>query len=267
MKITDNKPELFQRSDYNIWTEPYIQQQMLYEHLNPESDGASRNRNSILKIVGFINEHIKPGIRLLDLGCGPGLYAELLKDQGYEVTGIDFNKVSINYARQQRKDIYYIHGDYIRQYPKGTYDMVMMIYCDMGTHSDHDRDTLLRNIHGSLTTGGKLIFDVFTEELINDKQEGKNWDYNPSGGFWSNDEYVLLSQTFHYPQNRCFAYQYNLLTKNKVKHFIVWERYYSETEIISILREAGFRKVTIHPHILDGNNFTSNNEMFIVAEK
>lgn len=267
MKITDTKPEVFRRSSCNIWTDPYIQQQMLQEHLNPESDGASRNRASILKIIDFINSHIRSSSRILDLGCGPGLYAELFRDMGHEVTGIDFNKASIDHASGRRKDIRYIQGDYITHYPAGNYDVAMMIYCDMGTHSDTDRDKLLHHIFDSLDEGGKLIFDIFTEELIQDKQEEKRWEYSPSGGFWSDSEYLLLSQTFHYPEEKCFTYQYNLLTGNETKHFIVWDRYYSEEEICAILKNGGFRNCTVYKNILGTNNFTSSHEMFVMAEK
>ncbi|WP_029901979.1 bifunctional 2-polyprenyl-6-hydroxyphenol methylase/3-demethylubiquinol 3-O-methyltransferase UbiG [Prevotella sp. 10(H)] len=267
MRIIDKKPELFEKSSCNIWTDPYIQQQMLKEHLNPSSDGASRKQESILKIRDFILGQIKPSGSLLDLGCGPGLYTSLFGDEGYTVTGIDFNKASIEYAKKQRKDIDYICGDYIKDFPQGSYDAVCMIYCDMGTHSDNDRDLLLKNIYNSLNNGGVLIFDVFTERLMNDKQEGQNWEYAPTGGFWNENEYLLLSQTFHYPEAKAFAYQYNLLCTGQNKHFIVWDRYYSENEIIDILKQTGFRSISIHHNVLNGNNFTSDNEMFIVAKK
>lgn len=267
MKITDKKPALFEITDSNIWADPYIQQQMLKEHLNPASDGASRKLESILKITDFILNRSKAESRLLDLGCGPGLYTSLLKDKGYDVTGIDFNKASIQYATEKRKDIRYIYGDYINNYPDGKYDTVIIIYCDLGTHSDCNRDKLLKNIYNSLNDNGVFIFDVFTEELTKDKQEGKSWNYAPIGGFWSKDEYLLLNQTFHYPENKAFAYQYNLLTKEKSKHFVIWDRYYPEKEIMSVLQNAGFRKVSIHNNILDSNNFTSGSEMFVVAEK
>lgn len=73
MNIIDTKPRLFEKTDCNIWTDPYIQKQMLSAHLNPESDGASRNHESFLKITDFILRHSRPQSRLLDLGCGPGL--------------------------------------------------------------------------------------------------------------------------------------------------------------------------------------------------
>jgi len=266
-RIIYKKPILFEKTNSNIWTDPYIQQQMLKAHLNPTSDGASQKQESILKIVDFVRKHSKPKSRLFDLGCGPGLYTSLFKDKGYDVTGIDFNKSSIDYAIGKRTDINYILGDYINEYPNGKFDTVIMIYCDLGTHSDCDRDKLLGNIYHSLNDGGVFIFDVFTEELVKDKQEEKGWDYAPQGGFWSQDEYLLLSQTFHYPENKAFGYQYNLLTKDETKQSIVWDRYYTEEEITLVLQNIGFRKVTVHKNILDGNDFTSGSEMFIVAEK
>ncbi len=45
-------------------------------------------------------EHSTIGYPLLfDIGCGPGIYAEKFARQGYYVTGIDFSKRSIDYAK------------------------------------------------------------------------------------------------------------------------------------------------------------------------
>ena len=65
-----------------------------------------------------------------------------------------------------------------------------------------------------LTDGGILIFDVFSEGIIDDRQESRDWEYAPCGGFWNESEYLLLSQTFHYPENKVFAYQYNLILED-----------------------------------------------------
>ena len=78
---------------------------------------------------------------------------------------------------------------------------------------------------------------------------------------------LLLSQTFHYPKNKVFAYQHNLVLEGTIKHFIIWERYYSENEITDILEKVGFRKVSIYKDLLGKNNFTLSSEIFIVAEK
>ncbi len=262
-----DRPALFEKSDSNIWTDPYIQQQLLAAHLDSDSDAASRRGESVVKIVDFVVSHSKPAGLLLDLGCGPGLYTSIFHERGYCVTGIDFNHASIQYAASRHNDITYIEGDYIENYPGGRFDTVIMIYCDLGTHSDGDRDRLLRNTCDSLDPGGVFIFDIFTEALTADKHEGRSWDYAQGGGFWDAGEYLLLGETFHYPEGHAFAYRHNLITGRGQKDFIVWERYYSEDEIIAVLHEAGFRRVTIHKYLLGENNFTSNSEMFVVAEK
>ncbi|MDH6303998.1 hypothetical protein M2463_000947 [Parabacteroides sp. PH5-13] len=67
-----------------------------------------------------------------------------------------------------------------------------------------------------MNEGGVFIFDVFTEELVKDKQEEKDWDYASQGGFWSQNEYLLLNQTFHYPKNKAlgnFQNEGNLVNK------------------------------------------------------
>lgn len=143
MKIINKKPALFEKSNHIIWTDPYIQQQLLKKHLDKQSDEASRKQESVLKTVNFIHEHSKPESQLLDLGCGPGLYTSLFANENYIVTGIDFNKASIAYARSKRDGVEYILSDYIDNFPKGKYDTITMIYCDMGTHADSDRDRLL----------------------------------------------------------------------------------------------------------------------------
>lgn len=267
MNIINTRPELFGKTICSIWTDPYIQENLLKAHLDFSSDAASRNKESIAIIIDFIDKHIARESRLLDLGCGPGIYAELLSARGHLVTGVDFNKKSIEYASQQNTSVKYIESDYISNFPHGEYDAIIMIYCDMGTHSDNNRDLLLKNCYSSLKAGGKLIFDVFNEDIVNDKHENSDWEYSPDGGFWAEDEYLLLSQTFHYPENRAYSYQYNLLQGKDTKHFTIWDRYYTQNEIINVLEAVGFKNVTIQNKLLSTNDFTSSNEMFIIAEK
>ncbi|PXV66766.1 RimJ/RimL family protein N-acetyltransferase [Dysgonomonas alginatilytica] len=267
MNILNTKPEVFKKTEASIWTDLYIQKNLLEAHLNPSSDAASRNKESIETIVDFIDQQIKPKSKILDLGCGPGLYAESLTQKGHTVTGIDFNKKAIEYAVKQNESIEYIEGDYIKNFPHGEYDAIIMIYCDMGTHSDDDRDILLNNCFHSLKEGGKIIFDVFNEDIIKDKQEGSDWEYTSSGGFWAKDEYLLLSQTFHYTESNAFAYQYNLIQGEDIQHFIIWDRYYTQDEITNVLRQVGFKNMCVKHKLLGNNDFTSNNEMFVIAEK
>lgn len=91
MKIKDERPALFEKSTCNIWTDAYyIQQQMLQAHLDQNSDGASRRMESIFKTVDLIKSVVPSRAYILDLGCGLSLYATMLRDVGYRITGVDF---------------------------------------------------------------------------------------------------------------------------------------------------------------------------------
>ena len=81
------KPKLYAQSTSIFWNDEHISKGMLESHLNPNWDGASRNHQFIDKSAKWISEIAPPSlnIRLLDLGCGPGLYTERFNNIGYSV--------------------------------------------------------------------------------------------------------------------------------------------------------------------------------------
>ena len=91
------EPPVYHESSKAFWDDEHISKSMLEAHLNTENDGASRRLSTIQNSVEWIVRCCKSGQgkQLLDLGCGPGIYSELLYDKGFSVTGIDFSKRSI----------------------------------------------------------------------------------------------------------------------------------------------------------------------------
>ena len=70
--------------------------------------------------------------RVLDLGCGPGLYTSRLARRGHTCVGIDFSPASIEYAREvartQQLACEYHLAD-LRHAAYGTgYDLAMFIF-------------------------------------------------------------------------------------------------------------------------------------------
>ncbi|MCP4673075.1 MAG: SAM-dependent methyltransferase, partial [Desulfobacula sp.] len=69
------KPDLYQKGTAVMWTDSYISKQLLKVHLNPEVDLASRKKKTIESTVQWILDKAgKRSLKILDLGCGPGLY-------------------------------------------------------------------------------------------------------------------------------------------------------------------------------------------------
>ncbi|MDX5701930.1 class I SAM-dependent methyltransferase, partial [Clostridioides difficile] len=192
------RPELYKQSEINFWDDEYISKQLLKAHLDTNFEGASRNFNFIEDSVNWIVTVANPDKypKLLDLGCGPGLYAEKFAQKGYKVTGIDFSKRSIDYAQNRNKEtnlnINYLFQSYLNMSYNEEFDLATLIYCDYGALSTENRRLLMEKIYDSLRPGGKLILDVFTINKYNNFEEIKYWEINEEGGFWSNKKYMCL---------------------------------------------------------------------------
>lgn len=68
------RPALYQQSQANIWTDPYLSQKMLEAHLDETTDGATRRGDFVRQSAAWIASQLPPDQypQLLDLGCGPG---------------------------------------------------------------------------------------------------------------------------------------------------------------------------------------------------
>jgi 2-polyprenyl-3-methyl-5-hydroxy-6-metoxy-1,4-benzoquinol methylase len=84
-----NELKLFQRSENNIWTDEYVSKNLLKAHLDENSNAASRKYDLRINTINWINNMIKPNSRIIDFGCGPGLYAYELGKLGHTVFGMD----------------------------------------------------------------------------------------------------------------------------------------------------------------------------------
>jgi SAM-dependent methyltransferase len=151
-------PPRFEPGEPLFWDDPHISQQMLAFHLNPDVEAASRRPETITRTVNWLMTYLdlKPGDAVLDLGCGPGLYAAQLAGRGLHVTGVDLSRRSIDYARQDAADhglaIDYRCQNYLALDEPPIYDAVLLIYGDCA-RSPRPRDTLLDHIFARLPGG------------------------------------------------------------------------------------------------------------------
>jgi SAM-dependent methyltransferase len=218
---------------------------MLEAHLNPENDAASRRPETIDKEIQHLitSGILKPGDRVLDLGCGPGLYAGRLAGKGMKVTGIDISERSLNYAIAQAEkaglEIEYRRMNFFDIDYHGEFDVVIQTYGELNTTSDEKLDTLLRKIHEAMKAEGRLIFDVTTRALR--IREGlKNGWYLSEGGFWRPGKHLVLEQGFDYPEYNVWLDQYIVADENSVSVYRNWYRNHTLQSIRQALRNAGF---------------------------
>src|SRR5688572_10904091 len=100
------KPAPFTPGEALFWNDPHISAQMLEVHLNPEVEAASRKPETIDRSVKWLIETLglNPGESILDLGCGPGLYASRFAQLGLQVTGVDYSHRSIEHANNYAQE-------------------------------------------------------------------------------------------------------------------------------------------------------------------
>ncbi|MTI57808.1 class I SAM-dependent methyltransferase [Geosporobacter ferrireducens] len=267
------RPEPFASGEKLFWNDPHISKGMLAAHLNPAIDAASRRPETIEKTVNHMirSMNLKAGDKILDLGCGPGLYCKHFAQQGFSVTGVDYSQRSIEYAEQAATDhsldIEYKYMDYLDMNYCDTFDAVLLIYGDFCVISDKKRDLLLRKIHKALKPDGYFALDVSTK--IHRKKNGlKNRWYAAENGFWKPEPHLVLENGFDYPEENLYLDQYLVIEKcGKISVYRNWFHDYSLGEIREVL-EAGSFSVQSAWSDLTGKPYKENSEWIgIVAKK
>lgn len=260
-----NKPALFSIATDMFWDDEHISGKLLEAHLNPDIDAASRKPSFLDKSVEWIMKKAPPKqyVKLLDLGCGPGLYAERFAGAGYSVTGIDFSNRSIAYAKEQtsknKSGIEYYYQNYLTIDYVDDFDVITLIYCDYGALSTENRRILLNKMHRALKPNGKLILDVFTPVLYMDKEENRSWQYNRDGGFWSEKPHICLEAAYHYDEDSTELRQCIVLTKETVNCYNIWEHFFTKEMLLSELQASGFTNFELYGDVA-GGDFSENGD-------
>ncbi|MFD1775407.1 class I SAM-dependent methyltransferase [Paenibacillus rhizophilus] len=270
---TSGKPSIFQEGTSQLWTDDYISRQLLASHLDPMSDGASRRPEVIDSTVHWIDHYLcrqDNAKEILDLGCGPGLYAQRLAKLGYSVTDIDFSKLSIEYAKRQatrgKFEISYLNENYILYDYPNPYDIILMIYCDFGVIDELSRDTLLTKIYATLKPGGSFVFDVFRPQKYLDHKETKTWSM-ANGGFWRPGPYLSLDSSYWYEDSGVQLDQYIIVDESsRFEVYNIWDKTYTRDEISSILLKYGFVDLEFYNNF-SGNLYTEDNDTLCVLAR
>ncbi|MBO0706915.1 MAG: class I SAM-dependent methyltransferase [Candidatus Dormibacteraeota bacterium] len=238
-------PPLFAPGTHPLWTDPHIAHGMLRAHLDPTRDAASRRPEKIARTVDWIGRLLEKGARILDLGCGPGLYAGRLAAAGFDVTGIDWSEVSIRHARSQPSAARYLLGDYRRIDLDERFNAVLMIYLELGTFPPSDVRLILRRVHTWLLPGGLFVFDVATPTGRAGSERKRDWGVAETG-FWSPAPHLWLTRTVRYGDGPVYLDEHVVVTAGEQRVYRVWERCYEPSTVEAELTGAGFGVESVH---------------------
>jgi SAM-dependent methyltransferase len=257
------------------WDDPAFSERMLREHLTQAHDHASRRFEKIDAHVEWIHRELLSGraTRILDLGCGPGLYASRLARLGHECVGIDFSPASIAYAAHtaEREDLRCVYRlEDIRTAAYGqAFELVMLISGEFNPFRPEEAQGILGKAFDALSEDGILLLEVSTFESLKEAGEREPSWYSSPGGLFSDRPHLCLTENF-WDADRCVV---------TTRHFAVDAaagdvvrcaeslQAYSDERYCSLLTECGFARVRFYPSLVGTVDGTQSHFFVIVARK
>jgi SAM-dependent methyltransferase len=240
------------------WHEAGFSQRMLAEHLSQAHDAASRRFEIVDRQVAWIHRAILGGrpARVLDLGCGPGLYASRLARLGCECVGIDFGPASIAYAREQAEGLRctYVEQDVrTAEYGQG-YDLAMFLYGEINVFRPAEARAIVGRAGQALVKGGALLLEAHTFDVVRRLGQAPPGWYSAPTGLWSDRPHLALEES-SWDDGRATATQRYFVVdaeSGEVARCAATTQAYTDEQYRALLEAAGLVDVAFYP-TLDGS--------------
>ena len=269
------KPAPWSEGDNIPWHDPAFSQRMLKEHLTQEHDAASRRFEIIDQHVDWIHRHLlseRPA-RILDLGCGPGLYASRLARLGHECFGIDYGPASIAHAREeaQRENLRctYLHQD-IRTADYGTgYDLAMLIFGEFNVFHPADAQSILQKAHRALADNGTLLLEPHTFSVIERLGGRPAFWYSAQSELFCDRPHLCLEESFWDASTGTVTIRYYIIeaATGTVSRHAQTLQAYTDQHYDSVLRQNGFGTITRYPSLTGKKDPDQGDFFALVGQK
>jgi SAM-dependent methyltransferase len=275
MVLRNPTPTPWTEGDNIPWNDPEFSRRMLREHLSQDHDAASRRFEIIDRHVDWIHHHLllgRPG-KILDLGCGPGLYTSRLARRGHSCVGIDYSPASIEYAAQcaQTESLRctYVQQD-IRLTDFGSgYDLVMCLFGEFNIlRPAHVRD-ILRKAREALVPGGQLLLEPHTFSAIRRLGESAPTWYSSQAGLFSDQPHLCLKESRWGADDHVATIRYFVVdaASAQVTRHVQSLQAYSDEEYRLLLSECHFEDVHILASLPGSVAEVAGDFMAIMARK
>jgi SAM-dependent methyltransferase len=239
-------PEPFADGRQIPWNDPGFSQRMLSIHLDESHDLASRRAEKRRRIIDELIAltELKSRDRVLDLGCGPGLYCHELAQRSLQVEGWDYAPAAIEYARQRAEaaglEIHYVRDDYRNLDAVERFNLVTLVYGDLNVFRQTDADALLRRVHRALVRGGHFFADVTSPSAHPANEVKRRFDYQLSG-LWSDEPYLELYESHPVRSDGLRWERYVIIEgySARARVFTTWSQEYTRESITALIEGAG----------------------------
>lgn len=237
------------------WDDPQFSERMLREHLDQSHGAASRQQPEILRQVDWLWAHLDlhPGGRLLDITCGPGLYAVELAVRGVHVTGVDFSPASLRYARQLAGErgvaerCCFIQADVRAALPQQTgagYDAALFLYGQLAVFTRPQARHLLAAAAAALRPGGRLAIELLDFDRI--AKSDSTWWFTDDSGLWGDKPFLSLGERRWDAVQRASIDRFHIvdLETGRLQTIGLSDNGWETAEMLALLRQCGFGQAT-----------------------
>lgn len=202
-------------------------------------------------IQGQIKKHQKTDTSLvLDLACGTGKMTFLLRERGYDMTGVDISEDMLSMARDisYEKDINDILWLCQKMQDFELYGTVDACACCLDSLNyltkKSDLDRCLALVHNYLIPDGVFVFDVNTPYRFKNA-------YAQNAYILECENALLAWQNDYNEKSRLCKFYLTLFEENEDGSYsrsdeVQTERCYSKKQICDALARAGFEILSIH---------------------
>ncbi len=237
------------------WHDPEFSERMLAEHLDQSHPGASRPFATIDAHVDWILDAVlrgRPG-RVLDLGCGPGLYTERLARRGCSCVGVDFSPAAVEYAELTAErlglDCTYHHADLTTAELGTGFDLAMLIFGELNTFSRDQAADLLRRTADALEPGAALILEPHSYEAVVRLGEAPSSWYSSTGGLFSPQAHLFLAEQAWDKRSGTSVFRFMVVDAETAKVDVYGQQLvaYTDDEFRRLLDGAGFSDIELQP--------------------
>ena len=241
------------------WDDPEFSERMLREHLDQTHGAASRRFAEIDRQIDAMWRwlDLAPGARVLDVTCGPGLYAIRLAQRGCEVHGIDFSPAAIRHARElaAREGVAdrcrFTQADVRTALPLEAgagYDAALFIYGQLAVFTREEAAQLMRGCAEALRPQGRLLIELLDDAHI-DRRAHNSWWYTDRGGLWGEFPYLHLGEReWDEALQRSVERFYIInLDTGELGVYGLIDHVYTRKEVVALCQAAGFAQVMVQP--------------------
>jgi SAM-dependent methyltransferase len=267
------EPEPWSEGEKIPWHEPGFSRRMLREHLTQEHDAASRRFEQIDAHVAWIHGVLaSESVRVLDLGCGPGLYTSRLSREGHDCVGIDHSPASIDWAREQAASAglrcTYVLGD-IRSVEYGAgHDLVMLTFGELNAFTRRDARQILERAREALAEGGLLLLEPHSFGSVRARaQRPPHW-YTASRGLFSDRPHLCLWESFWHAESAALTERWFVVdveTGDVTPHAQSMQAY-SDDEYRTLLWDCGFDEPRFYSS-LTGAPFAPGSDLMVLLAR